>query len=82
MTLYDLISELEDLRDEHGDDILVVASCDYGDIGHTEQLIEITMVETVNPQSSAYSKSGWCYPDNVDDEKVDQENEVIVLRGV
>ena len=85
MTLYDLIETLTEIRDARisngeNDDIIVVSSSDYGDYSHTEQLVEIQSIETVNPTRSAYSKSGWAYPDDVDDPDVNQDEEVIVLR--
>jgi hypothetical protein len=57
----------------------IYASCDYGDYGHTQQLIELSgnMLEVV-PKKTAYSQSGLAMPR--DDEEMDDEgNEVIVI---
>lgn len=89
LSLYDLITSLEELREEHGDDILVVASSDYGDMTHTEQLIEIGEPELCVPVKTAYSCSGYAFPDEEeDDEFMDDDDyreepqKVIVLRMV
>ena len=48
------------LADEEDDDARVVCSCDYGDISHTEQAIELDgKLKEVRLERSAYSRSGW-----------------------
>lgn len=81
MTLYDIIEELTELRDNliaegKDDDIKVVSSSNYGDRSSTEQLIGIESIEVVSPIKSGYSRSGYAYPDDEDG----NEEEVIVLR--
>lgn len=68
LTLQELIDTLENLKEQHGEDIKVVASCDYGDYHHTEQLIQVCEVEVVKPEKSAYSRSGYAFPRNGGDE--------------
>ncbi len=85
MTIYDLIESLQEMAEEYGEDTIVVASSDYGDHSHTEQLIEITEVSAVNPVRGAYSHSGYIYPTRDPEEygnKHVEEAPVIVLRGV
>lgn len=85
MSIHDLIETLTEFAEEHGDDTLVVSSCDYGDITHTEQLVEIQEVEVTHPIKSGYSNSGYAYNKDMDPDDHDYENDtniVIVLRGV
>jgi len=98
LTLHDLISALEEIRDNlifegKDDDILVVSSSDYGDHCHTEQLVEISEVVINRPTKNAYSQSGWAfrYPPKeffegsggeIDPEDFEDIEQVIVLRGI
>lgn len=78
LTIQDLISTLQEFAEEFGDDTLVVASCDYGDYHHTEQLIEIEEIIPNDPIKSAYSRSGYAF----NDEEYEYGNKpVIVLRS-
>jgi hypothetical protein len=79
LTIYDLISTLEELRDEYGEDTPVVVSSDYGDYTHTEQLLEISEISTTNPKNSGYSRSGFAFND---EELEEGKKLVIVIRGV
>ncbi len=56
MTLNELIDELQELKDEHGD-TEVVMTADYGDICHTIQALPIRAVGTRHTEESAYSNS-------------------------
>ena len=80
LSIHDLISMLEDLKEQYGEDTLVVASSDYGDHSHTEQLVEITDVSVTNPVKSGYSQSGWAFGDEEDFD--DEKPFVVVLKGV
>lgn len=83
ISLYDLMERLSEIADEYGDDILVVSSSDYGDISHTEQVVEIQSVEVLKPVKDAYSQSGYAVPkERYRDEYPDDQKgpEVVVLR--
>lgn len=82
MTITELISELQDALEIHGD-IEVMTSSDYGDICHTEQLDHIRSICSCRPKESAYSQSGLAYPSAEDDDSdgdeldIDQQTEQI-----
>jgi len=95
LSIHDLIETLQELAEEHGEDTQVMASCDYGDICHTEQLINIESIEVIVPGTSAYSLSGLCYPDEedleddfegtggeIDPNDFEEEQKVVVLRYI
>jgi hypothetical protein len=83
LSISDLIAELEELAETLGEDTPVMASCDYGDHCHTEQLINIESVTFVVPGKTAYSESGLCYPSEDDlENQPEEEQKVIVLRYV
>jgi len=71
MTLEDLKFQIEDLVATYGEAILkkdVFASCDYGDYGHTQQLIRLESPRVVESRESAYSVSRLAINENEDDE--------------
>jgi CRISPR/Cas system-associated protein Cas10 (large subunit of type III CRISPR-Cas system) len=74
LSLQEVIDELEELKEEYGPDAQVVFGCDYGDICHTQQALQINQVEAVNANKiaeSAYSNSGFAISD---------DNYIIVLQ--
>jgi len=83
MYLSELIYNLEQKLEEHGD-IKVMSTSDYGDHCHTEQMVEIKSVKVTKPIDSAYSESGWAFPDDRDLEDIRPdrigEDEVLGLR--
>ena len=61
-TLRDIRDAINDLVDDYGPEILdkdIYASCDYGDYGHTQQLIPLdSVISLVKADKTPYSKSG------------------------
>ena len=59
LTVADLIESLQAIEDQ---DAVVVFGCDYGDHGHTEQALPVTVVEELSHEESisesTYSNSG------------------------
>lgn len=60
------VRDLRDLLEGHDDDTLVVASCNYGDYGRTEQAVALGQGdlsgELIRLEESAYSTSGYAVP--------------------
>ena len=91
MKITELIDELQEALQEHGD-IEVMSSSNYGDYHRTEQLDDIEEITVCQPVESAYSNSGLAFPrgmdEDEDDEDVDSEynrnqrfgEQVLVLR--
>jgi len=75
MTVEELRLALEDMPD----DMEVYAVCDYGDITHTMQLVELGDPEVVQPVETAYSNSGLALPNEVSSPYGDEQPEVVVL---
>ncbi len=74
MTLEDLKFQIEDLVRTYGEAILqkpVFASCDYGDYGHTQQLIRLETPRVVESHESAYSVSRLAINENDDENEFD-----------
>ena len=73
MTAGQLKELVEDIISEHGDEILVTVSCNYGDYWRTMQVLELDNQYEVLPiDSTAYSQSGWAVARHEEDE-IDEE---------
>jgi len=79
ITLQELVDELTDYLEEHGDKPVLITS-DYGDHCHTEQALGVKEVSFCHVEQSAYSSSGYAVIQNSLGE--DDEESVIVLRSV
>jgi hypothetical protein len=82
-TLRDIKEMIEDAILEHGEDILdqtVMAEYDYGDRGRTRALTHIADLEFIRPRRTAYSDTGWCIPDEDEEESNEEQIAVFVSR--
>jgi hypothetical protein len=82
MTVRELQEELSYLVDQYGEkalDIKVYGVCDYGDYGHTQQLVELTEPRMAKPHKTAYSQSGLAVSE--DEEYEDEEEGQVVVLG-
>ncbi len=72
LTVRELIAVLED----EDQDMPVVFACDYGDIGHTQQVFGFDgTVEEEPLHESAYSHSGWAVPNHDRERPEDMDDE-------
>lgn len=86
ITLRELKDIINGLIEDYGDGILdtpIYASCDYGDISHTQQLVNLTgnVVLSV-PNTSAYSQTGFSVPSDDEEREPSAEAEQEVLMFV
>lgn len=64
-TLDELIAALEEAREEHGGNVKVVFTSNYGDRGRTQQAHRLyARVEETQLVESAYSDSGYAVADS------------------
>ena len=69
------VRELLEALEGEDPEALVVFCADYGDIGHTQQVLPINgEIEEVQVEESAYSASGWAVRREEDDD--DEESAV------
>ena len=79
------VGELRDMLGEFDDDALVAFSCDYGDHGHTEQVLPIGEAKDVSVSElclTAYSQSGVALEREADWDDEDTERESSETDGV
>jgi hypothetical protein len=63
------VRELMEALEGEDPEALVVFGSDYGDIGHTQQVLPITgEIEEVQVEETAYSSSGWAVRRDEDDD--------------
>ena len=80
------VKELIEVLQDEDPEMPVVFATDYGDIGHTQQIIGIDgTVEEEPIHESGYSRSGWAVPNHererpLDDEEEDAAPRVLVVR--
>jgi len=69
---------LSELQGSISEDVIMIASCNYGDHCSTQQVIPLTGVEIGYVRESAYSNSGFKIIEN-DDERQPDDQKVIIL---
>ena len=84
MNVKELIEELTDIVESHGENIHVMTSSNYGDYHNTEQLNEIASIQVCIP--IAYSQSGFAFPvpeeNEEDQDEIPLFDDTVVLRYV
>lgn len=67
------VGELRDMIEGHHDDERIGFACDYGDHGHTQQVLGFSASdpEQHTVVESGYSNSGYALPDADDEEEGD-----------
>jgi len=69
VTLRALIESLQEAEEEHGPDVPIVFSSDYGDLCHTQQAHSLDgNVKVTSLKESGYSCSGYRITDEDDDD--------------
>lgn len=82
-TLRDVKEMIEDAISEHGEDILdqtIMAEYNYGDHGGTRALTHIADLEFIKPRRTVYSDSGFCIPDEDEEESIEEQIAVFISR--
>ena len=81
ITAEELLEVVQGIIDEHGKDMPILFTADYGDIGHTAQALPIEGVaDPVTITESGYSNSRFEIIESDGDEDEDFNESYIVIR--
>lgn len=80
LTVRQLFEQCEELMEQGMGDRKIVHTADYGDHGHTEQVLRCSEIEEVDITASCYSDTGMAVRRNGHHEDEDESTPLLAIR--